>query len=225
MKMKKTNHDFKAGDSVKVKEGITDPDSDMDISGWQGRILEIDKGDAGQPLFLIEWDSHTLKAMPESYLEQSEIEGLDWKEFYLELDDIEHAQSRDTQKDVDEAADEIFSRVTWYSSGEEGKRIQKIIAGAKGEMEQLEAWEGCLEKNLTFPFEAEVSEYQEHSRVRQGDRVTVRGISDVDDLYGIIISGKWKGERIEFPLCDLEAIDKGANKQIVSDYAVWFANR
>ncbi len=36
--MERANLNFEAGDSVKVKEGVNDPDSNGDISGWQGRI-------------------------------------------------------------------------------------------------------------------------------------------------------------------------------------------
>lgn len=223
--MRRANLNFKVGDSVRVKEGVNDPDSNMNISGWQGRILEIDEDEKGQPWILVAWDSHTLQKMPQSYLEQSEIEGMDWQQYYLGVDDIEHAQSRDTKKDVDQVVDEITSRVGWYSLGEEGKRIQKVLSGVKEEWEAFKAWEKYLEENLRFPFEAKVSEYQERGKVRQGDRITVKGISMLDDLYGVIISGRWRSENIEFPLCDLTVIGKDMNKQIVSDYAVWFANR
>jgi len=42
---------MKAGDSVVVKSGTKDPDLEIDIGGWQGRIVEIDKN---QKTFLIE---------------------------------------------------------------------------------------------------------------------------------------------------------------------------
>ena len=34
-----------AGSSVKVNPGVTDPDFDFDISGWQGRVEEIFYGE------------------------------------------------------------------------------------------------------------------------------------------------------------------------------------
>jgi hypothetical protein len=224
-RMSLPDNEFKAGDSIRVKEGVNDPDSDADISGWQGRILEIAEDESGQPLVLVAWDSHTLKSIPQSYLEQSEIEGLDWQQFYLRVDDIQHAQSRDTQRDVDDVVDELAYRVFWVSLGEEGKRIQRVLSGAKNEREAFAAWKEYLQENLRFPFKAEVSEYQDRGRLSQGDRITVREISVVDDLYGIIVSGKWGLQSIDFPLCDLAVIGEGVNRQIVSDYAVWFANR
>ena len=50
--------DFKIGDSVFVRKGVIDPDYDIDISGWQGRITRINR------FIEIQWDSITLKNMP-----------------------------------------------------------------------------------------------------------------------------------------------------------------
>lgn len=220
-----SNLDFEVGDFVRVKEGVSDPDSDQDISGWQGRVVEIGEDNEGQPLLLIAWDSHTLHNMPDLYLEESEIKGLDWRRFLLGAGEVEPAQRRDTNEDVDRVVEEIESQIYWISLGEEGRRIQQILSGVRGEMEELRAWERYLKENLTFPFEAEVSEYQEKTPLRQGDRVRVWEISTVDDLYGVIIAGRWEGESIDFPLCDLDVVGNDLNGQIVSDYGVWFANR
>jgi hypothetical protein len=93
--MHKINPSFKVGSSIRVKEGIKDPDSDMALSGWQGRILEIEKDESGHPQLLVAWDSQTLRSMPQSYLEQSELEGMAWQQFYLEIDDVEFVPIRD----------------------------------------------------------------------------------------------------------------------------------
>ncbi|CAN5813552.1 hypothetical protein BH20ACT11_BH20ACT11_04010 [soil metagenome] len=220
-----SNLDFEVGDSVRVKEGVTDPDSNLDISGWHGRVVEISEDNEGQPLILIVWDSRTLQNMPKWYLEESETAGYDWRQFFLWATDIEPAQRRDTNEDVDRVVEEIEFQIHWLSLGEEGRRIQQVLSGVRGEMEELRAWEGYLKENLTFPFEAEVSEHQEKTPLRQGDRVRVWEISIVDDLYGVIIAGRWEGESIDFPLCDLDVVGNGVNGQIVSDYGVWFANR
>ena len=50
---------FKIGDSVAVKSGVTDPDFGFDISGWQGRIQEVDSTGT----VFIRWDSLTLNQM------------------------------------------------------------------------------------------------------------------------------------------------------------------
>ena len=60
-----------------------------------------------------------------------------------------------------------------------------------------------------------------------GESVVVKpGITFLDDTYGTIVAVKHKDGVHELPLCDLKAT--GANvqtRELVEDYAVWFANR
>ena len=79
---------------------------------------------------------------------------------------------------------------------------------------------------LQFPFEAEVFEWQEEGPLQEGDKVKVVSIYEDDDIYGILVSLRHGRKKYEFPLCDLEVLDKSsANYQPVKDYAIWFANR
>jgi hypothetical protein len=55
--MNRADLNIEVGDCVKVREGVGDPDSDVDISGWQGRVLEIAEDESGRPLILVAWDS------------------------------------------------------------------------------------------------------------------------------------------------------------------------
>ena len=83
-----------------------------------------------------------------------------------------------------------------------------------------------VKANLTFPFEAEVSEWQDRGPIKTGEHVSVLGIEMVDDSYGLIVAIKAKHGRYDFPLCDLEAFpDTSPNYEPVKDYAVWFANK
>lgn len=216
---------FKESDPVIVKPKTTDPDFGTDISGWQGRISEIDEENH---LICIDWDSITLKNMPGAIIEQSEEQGLSWTQMFLEPEEVEFIDPRDTEEDVEDAIDDLESKYAWSYLGEEGKRIQAVLADVDpyDEWEAFEAWEEHLRDVLTFPFEAEVVEFQERGRLRQMDRVRVLGITEIFDLYGVIVKTTHKQRGLEFPLCDLEAIDKTSeNYRHVKDYAVWFANR
>lgn len=216
---------FKTGDSVVVKPGTVDPDFGIEIGGWQGRVVEA-PGD--KDMVLIRWDSITLRNMPDSIVEQCEEQGLSWTEMILSGQEVELASPRDTEADVARVVSELSEKHAWSWLGEEGVRIGRILAGVDpdDEMAVLDAWEDYLAKHLSFPFEAEVSEYQERGPLQAGDRVTVQGIFDVDDLYGIIVRLRHGRKRYTFPLCDLEVTDEySPNHQIVKDYAVWFANR
>ncbi|MEW5920363.1 MAG: calcium-binding protein [Bacillota bacterium] len=212
---------IKPGNSVKVKEGIMCPDQeDLCLGGWQGRIFEIKKNEDGSILIGIKWDSITLKNMPASFIDQSEEEETDYATMYLAPEEVEPAAARDTE--------EISKKHSWSWPGEEGRRINEVLAGVeeKDVGEAFDAWENHFRKVLGFPFEAEIAEYQERGPLRQGDRVSVKRLSMADDLYGIIVEVWRRRKKYLFPLVDLEAMDKDSpNYQPVNDYRTWFANR
>jgi hypothetical protein len=216
---------FRSGDSVVVKPGIADPDFGIDIGGWQGRLDEDADVDS---MVLIAWDSVTLQNMPGAMIEQCEEKGLDWTEMMLEAREVERAVSRDTKEAVARVIDELRRKYAWSWLGEEGQRIGQVLAGVdpEDEMAALHAWEDHLSHHLVFPFEAQVSEYQDRGPLQVGNRVKVTGISLVDDLYGIIVDLRHGRRKYAFPLCNLEVVDeRSPNHQLVYDYAAWFANR
>ena len=216
---------FQLGNSVIVKPNVQDPDLNINIGGWQGRISEVVEKDN---VICILWDSLTLNQIPAKAIDQCEEEGLDWAEMYLYSKDVELTNPRDNEEDVKKAIGFLESKHSWSHLGEEGKRIQAVLDKAKGsgEWAEFEAWEKYLGQVLKFPFEAEVSEWQERGRLRTGDKVKVLGIDSNDDKYGILVALSRKRENHVFPLCDLEAIEKtSSNYRPLKDYVVWFANR
>jgi hypothetical protein len=84
------------GDSVAVKSGVLDPDFGIDISGWQGRIEEIDNGET----VFIRWDSITLQKMNLDIIIRCENENFDWQVMTLHMDEIEITTERDSEADV-----------------------------------------------------------------------------------------------------------------------------
>ncbi len=225
---KPSRSDFRAGDSVRVKPGIIDPDFGTAIGDWQGKISNIDKSN-DEILVSIQWDSVTLENMPVAMIEQCEEQGLDWAEMALGVDDVEPAQARDTASDVTQIKAQLSARHGWVALGEEGKRIQKVLAAMEvdDDLDEFGAWEEHLEKNLRYPFEAVITEFQERGPLRDGAKVVVIGNADAtDEMYGIIVDVKVGRRKYAFPLCDLEVTDKkSSNYQMVKDYAIWFANR
>jgi len=141
---------------------------------------------------------------------------------------VELATARDTEDDVAAAIAELESQTSWlYLGGEQGQRIQAIVNRAEGhgELAVFRSWHAYLEEHLVFPFAATVEEYQ-RGPVRQGARVSVLAITFLDETYGTIVAVKHKHGVNELPLCDLKATEAGTEtRQLVEDYAVWFANR
>jgi len=220
------------GDSVVVKPNIEELDLNINIGGWQGRVAEIEEEDS---LIGIDWDSLTLKQIPDKTIVYCEVEGLDWARAYLAPEDLEQTTARDSVDDVEEAIEQIESKhdFSWLDEGadeteEIDRRIYTILDNAEDESEEAayEAWQEHFQEVLQFPFEAEVVEWQEEGPLQEGDKVKVVSIYEDDDIYGILVSLRHGRKKYEFPLCDLEVLDKSsANYQPVKDYAIWFANR
>jgi hypothetical protein len=221
---------FNIGDSVKVKPGIKEPDlEEFEIGDWQGRIVEIDtKSDNENILITIEWDSISLRELPDNYIEQSEIDGLDWQKITLYGSELEKSTSRDKKENVKKAQDKLSKKFHWASFGEEGLRISKILGNANphNEMKCLQKWVDHLDKKLTFPIDAFVSESEDNLLIKDGDKVIIKSLPHIVDLYGIIASIRLGGKRYEFPLCDLEVIDRSKpDFQLIDDYNIWFSNK
>jgi hypothetical protein len=215
---------FQLNDSVVVNAGVKDPDTGMDIGGWQGRVTKIEE----DKLLCIDWDSLTLKNIPDSYITTCEEEGFGWNQYYTYATDVEKTEPRDTEDDVDEMIGILNDKHAWAHLGKEGVAISEVLQDIPSDDEEaaLAAWDKHLRQVLTFPFQAEVEELQERGPLRMGDRITVEKIdSYVDDLRGIFVKVSKKTSNYVFPLADLEAVDiKGSNFQPLRSYVIWFAN-
>jgi len=221
---------LKIGDSVIVRQGVKEPDSEeFELGGWQGRVLEIDtNSDKDNVLITIEWDSQTLIQIPSDYIVQSEIDGFDWSSMILYDSDLEKSIPRDKKENVKKAKDKLSEKYYWASLGEEGSRISKILQGVSpnDEMKCLQKWVEQLDKDLIFPIQAIVSETEDNWLIKSGDKVLIKSLPHIVDIYGIIASIRLNGKNFEFPLCDLKVIDSTqANFQLIDDYRTWFANR
>jgi hypothetical protein len=220
--------DLAVGDYIVVKPGIKDPDFGTDIGGRQGRVTEIQSYQPGKVTIMFQWDSLSLKSMPASAIRRSEEKGLDWTTMGLYPEEVERAEPRDTQDDVDALIEELSAGHSWDYLGKQGQRIQQVLHAVDedDELEAFEAWQEYLEAHLKLPLEAVVSESQERGPLQSGDRVKVTGFEGVEDLYGVLVNIKVGRSAYVFPLCDLKAADKKSpNYELIDDYAVWFANR
>ena len=222
--------EFEIGNSVIVKQGVKEPDlEEFEIGAWQGRIIEIDtKSDKNNTLITIEWDSITLKRIPPDYIEQSEREGYDWKNMVLYASELEKTTPRDKKENVKKTHAKLSDKHYWDSLGDEGKRISKILdkVNPHNEMKSLQKWVEHLDEKLTFPIQAIVSNSEDDWLIKSGDKILIKSLPHIVDMYGIIASIKLEGKKYDFPLCDIEVVDKSkADYQLINDYRTWFANR
>ena len=116
----------------------------------------------------------------------------------------------------------------WDSLGDEGARISKILGTVNphDEMKSLQKWVNHLDAELTFPIHAIVSDSEDDWLIKTGDNVLLKSLPHIVDLYGVIAAIMLNGKKYEFPLCNLEVIDKALKDyQLIEDYKTWFANR
>ncbi|MBQ3415897.1 MAG: hypothetical protein IJH39_11315 [Clostridia bacterium] len=112
----------------------------------------------------------------------------------------------------------------WSIESEQDKRIFNVIKDVKdGDyMGAMDAWGTYLNENLKFPFEAVVEENEVYYPIEFGDKLKVKSISMIDDLYGVIVNVQKGKHNCTIELCQLEASDE--NKQLLDDYNMWFSN-
>ena len=221
---------LKIGDSVIVKQGIKEPDLEkFEMSGWQGRVIEIDNDtDKDNILITIEWNTLTLEQLPSKFIQQSEIDGLDWQSMVLYESDLDKTVPNDKKENVKKVQDKLSDKYYWASFGEVGIRISNVLGEVKrhNEMKCLEMWDKHLDENLSFPIQAIVDESEDDWLIKSGDVLTIKSLSNIVDMYGIITKVKLERKTYEYPLCDLEVLDKKSKDyQLINDYRIWFANK
>ena len=91
------------GDSVVVIAGTRDPDFDIDIGGWCGRVAGV----FSDGTVAVEWDSKTLDAMTTDAVQRAESEGLDWSQIVLLQSEVQLVPARDTQAETEAALKRI----------------------------------------------------------------------------------------------------------------------
>ncbi len=218
-----SREELKAGDSVVVKAGTSDPDFEIDLAGWSGRVSEIDR--EGK-LVTVAWDSHTLKAMPPPLITECEEEGLDWSVTVLDAASLQPAKPRDRQSDVERIKEKILDRHAWDEISARTPVIRDVLEGLSpgNDYALFEAWEQCFQKKLHFPFEAKITESQEQNGLKQGRRVVVERIGGIDQLTGVIVQVRCDHNEYNIPLCDIEVMNRSSeNCTYVNGYALWFA--
>lgn len=105
---------------------------------------------------------------------------------------------------------------------------------------KLEEWEQrdwmtWLAENLVFPFKAtreeDMDDIDYHkspagSPFQVGHTMEILGLDGEDEMVGIVVEAKEKGQIGHIPLADLEVKPKtDDNYWPVREYVVWFANR
>ena len=218
---------FSAGDVVRVKPGVTDPDfPDIPFGGWAGIISEVEDGDPRS--YLIALNARTLKSIHPIYHKRCERDGLEADQVWMMEEDLESDGGDPAQ------IEQPTSVVTQpLSMDDQDDRIKAILGLTsddplpEADDESLVAYCKYLTINLSFPFEAKYS-FETGPFESKTFSVTVLGLLDPnefsDDMYGLFCQARRDSERIELPLTDVEVGKSNPQRRLVEDYSYWFVN-
>ncbi len=240
---------MKTGDSVKVKQGILDPDfNKFDMSGWQGRITDIAPNN--QPdLIEIAWDSITLKQLAQEFIENSIEDECAYSIMILGKEDVELIKPRDKKSDVEKQLEKLEANYGRRTFDEQERRIATILS--KDDLSVTEETQKIyfdyLQKNIKkpvvltgtedFPWEEKYllggwskKEYKKLKKTQASytDKFEFIELSeDIDEIYGIIAKVKRATDNKQFmlPVWDLKCIERSSkNYDLISDYSSWMTN-
>jgi len=217
---------FKKGESIRVKQGISDPDyPSIDISGWQGRIVEFDGEDEDGELYIVAWDSISLKNMHSDVILDAIEEGIDYSLITLYANDLEKASPRDKEKDVETALAEIEEEFFWSDLGEQGERIRAVLktSKSKSEKDSLKAWDTYLKSKLKFPMKV-IFVGESEGVFNEGATLSLLSIDSISDIMGIMGTAKLEKGTASVPLCELDTEGENEANLALYDYCIWFAN-
>ena len=240
---------MKVGDSVRVRQGILDPDTNkFDMSGWQGRIRDITR-QSGSSSIEVAWDSITLNHLPKAFVENSIEEGYDYSTMFLGMEDLELTEPRDKESDIEKALEKIEGQYHHSAYDEQEKRIATILATDDLMVtdENQRKYFDFLKKNIQdnilltgaedFSWEEKYlfggwskKEYEELKKTRPSytDKFEfIELMEDIDEAYGVMAKVKRVKDKklFELPLWDLKCIDQNSKSdEYISDYSFWMTN-
>jgi hypothetical protein len=221
-----TGRNYAAGDRVRVRRGVTDPDfPDLPIGGWAGTVAEVDAR-SPPPTYLVRWGRETLLAVHPIHRKRAERDGFEIGEMWLGADDLEPDDGNTVSVEL---PTNVVSKP--LSMADQDDRIRGVFGLTSDDTppdvgeETLRAYHEYLSRHLRFPVEA--SWNPPAGPVR---RVTVIGLSDPDEdtwadgMCGLLCRAKLQGEVIEVSLADCEANRGSPSQQLLADYGYWFGN-
>jgi hypothetical protein len=102
----------KIGDYIKIINIEPHPITKCDMTGWRGRIVEINDCPAfGRPEFTVAWDGITLQNMGMKYISKCIQEGIDWEKDFFFSENLRRVKERDTPEQREQKLSEIKSKM------------------------------------------------------------------------------------------------------------------
>jgi hypothetical protein len=220
------NPRFPIGSSVRVNsDRRSNLGEETSLKGWEGRIAAAYFDEDGDAMYMVEFDSQTIKQMPIDLIKEAIEFGSDFHECEFLEKEIIPAQARDKKVQAMAAYRKRFHEFKWAEQEfpEQGQRIKKIMLNNVSISDEKN-WELYLKKHLKFPFSAQTRGVYALSGIPEGHGCQVFGVEFFDPENGFIMSTKPKGSkhRVSHPLVDLGVVNgRKKMEEVLDDYNAW----
>ena len=216
-----TSSRFKAGDKVRVKYSVRDPDfADIPLGRWAGTVREIEHA-TGQTTYLIAWGLATFRGMHPVYKKRCERDGLELESMWLGDEDLEPDDG--TRVPIEQPTS-IVTRP--LSEKDQDDRVRMALGLTHDDplpevsRKTLLAYYHHLNDNLKLPFGARYDS--------DGLSLTVHRLPDpkeydLDEEGGLLCEARGRESSFDVPLAELGEAGSG-NRKLVGDYGYWFGN-
>lgn len=219
------NPTFPIDSSVRVSKNVKNIFyKKTNMKGWEGRVVNAYYDEEDEAVYVVEFDSITLKQMPDKLVKMA-IDDLDEFEAHAFYEhQLEASQARDSEMDTFKAHKTILNRVQWqYLPKAQAERIQAVLL-ANLEYSDEDNWVVYLQQHLNFPFKAKTIGFFEDRGIPAGLRCEVFHLKFFDEDAGhiVIVQPQGMSQQIPHALIDLKLI-KGSSKmkEVLSDYQEW----
>ena len=215
------NPKFPEDSSVRVVKSVKSPImKKMNMKDWEGRVINAYIDDEGEPVYEVAFDSITLNAIPEKYIEEAVDDMESFGQYIFYEHQLANSQPRDTFDETIATYRTKYHSYTWeYLDDGEATALKEIML-AQPHMTDHENWVNYLNQNMRFPFDVVTIGNLNNP---PGVKIKLMGIADIDVTAGVLVNVKIPHMGLEpYPLMDLNCAKKKDKRQtILNLYHEW----
>jgi len=244
---------MKIGDSIKVKQGLKDPDyQKFDMSEWTGIISKkFDTQEGKMQAIAVQWDIGTLKKLPIEFVKGAIEDGCEFGTMHLTVADVQLITNdkRDNEKEREKLILDLSNKYEYAGFDDQENRISDILDSTNihVNIENLKKYRTFLIQHLKgrillngvedFPWEERFvfgfgseKEYAQLRKTRPSYKDTFKlvKILSADEFQGdLLVKVQRQSDRRTFkiPLSQLKCIDEASdNYTLLDDFSVWVVN-
>ncbi len=215
------NPKFPEDSSVRVVKSVKSPIMQkVNMKNWEGRVINAYIDDEAEAVYEVAFDSITLNAMSEKYIEEAVEELESFGQYIFHENQLEASKPRDTFDKTIATYRTKYHSYTWEYLEDEQKAMLKEIMLAQPQLTDHENWMNYLNQNIRFPFDVVTIGNLSNP---PGLKAKLMNIEDVDATAGVVVNIRIPRVGTQaYPLMDLNCAKKKDKRQAILDlYHEW----